>query len=112
MRRVYFGCTCFEIRQTRKKSISKTIIKQLHGLLDKKEIDFVAARRGDKMYIQAAYDISNPNTLKREAAPFMQIKDGYPQIIIARTYQPETNDEGIHIIDVAEKIKFGELITI
>lgn len=72
------------------------------GVLYKKEIDFVAVRRNDKMYIQVAYDISSSDTFKREITPLMQIKDGYPKLVIARTYQPETNYEGIRIIDAAE----------
>jgi predicted AAA+ superfamily ATPase len=72
------------------------------GVLYKKEIDFVAVRRGKKMYIQVAYDVSNPDTFKRETAPLLQIKDCYPKIILVRTYQPETNYEGIRIIDAAE----------
>ena len=35
------------------------------GVLYKKEIDFVAIRQGEKLYIQVANDISDPNTFQR-----------------------------------------------
>ena len=72
------------------------------GVLYKKEIDFVAIRQGEKIYIQVAYDISDPDTFRREISPLLDIQDGYPKMIIARIYQPEYQHEGIQIIDAAD----------
>lgn len=72
------------------------------GVLHKKEIDFVAQKQGNRVYIQVAYDISEPKTFEREVASLLAIRDAYPKIIIARTYQPEYQYEGIRIIDAAE----------
>lgn len=57
---------------------------------------------GNRVYIQVAYDISEPKTFEREVASLLAIRDAYPKIIIARTYQPEYQYEGIRIIDAAE----------
>ena len=72
------------------------------GVLYKKEIDFVAIKRSEKLYIQVAGSIDDPDTFKREVDPLLKIKDAYPKMILTRTRQEAYQYEGVQIVDVAD----------
>lgn len=72
------------------------------GVLYKKEIDFVAIKRSEKLYIQVANSIDDPDTFAREVSPLLKVADAYPKMIIARTRQEEYQYEGVRIVDAAD----------
>ncbi len=72
------------------------------GMLYQKEIDFVAIRRSEKLYIQVSENITDKRTFEREVTPLLQIKDAYPKLLLSRTRHGVTDHEGIQIIDVTD----------
>ena len=56
--------------------------KVLVGTIGTKEIDFVAEKDGEKIYLQVALSLNDDATLEREFGNLKQIKDNYPKKVI------------------------------
>jgi predicted AAA+ superfamily ATPase len=52
------------------------------GKFGTKEIDFVAEKMGEKVYVQVAYKIENEETIEREFSSLLAIEDHYPKYVI------------------------------
>ena len=65
------------------------------------EIDFVANRFGERLYLQSSLNIDDPATRERELRSLEKIKDSFPKIVVAKTGLPKSfTDTGIMIYDV------------
>ena len=47
-----------------------------------KEIDFIAEKQGNKIYVQVAYKLESEETVKREFSTLLAIKDQYPKFVV------------------------------
>jgi len=53
------------------------------GQIGQNEIDFVAKRRGEILYVQVCYLLQEPSTIDREFGNLEKIKDNYPKMVIS-----------------------------
>ena len=47
------------------------------------EIDFIARRRDETAYFQVAYLLASPETVEREFAPLLNIRDNFPKYVLS-----------------------------
>ena len=52
------------------------------GIQGNKEVDFIAEKGGEKMYVQVALSILEPDTMNREFGNLMNIPDNYPKKVV------------------------------
>lgn len=72
------------------------------GKLNDLEIDFIAEKASEKMYIQVSYKMTERATLEREYKPLLKIKDNYPKYIITMGNTWNDTIEGIKHIHIAD----------
>jgi uncharacterized protein len=65
------------------------------GKLYESEIDFVAERNGETVYIQAAYIIPDETVIAREFGNLLKIKDNWRKIVVSLDEYPLLNYKGI-----------------
>lgn len=52
------------------------------GKIDNREIDFVAERKNQKVYIQVAYKLESQSTIDREFSALITLNDHYPKYVV------------------------------
>ena len=72
------------------------------GKLGDSEIDFVATRQNEKIYVQVTQRIESAETERREYSRLLDIKDNYPKFILRTDEFAGGNYEGIKTMHVAD----------
>ena len=70
------------------------------GKNETKEIDFVAVRRSERIYVQVCRNM--PEESDREAANLLEIKDHYPKYIVTLDELAAGNINGIKVLHLAD----------
>ena len=72
------------------------------------EIDFVASRQNEKIYVQVTQEIKTEKTEKREYERLLDIHDNYPKYVLLTDDFADGNYEGIKTMHVADFLLSGE----
>lgn len=72
------------------------------GKLDNKEVDFIATKTDEKMYIQVTESMNAPETRERELSPLRKIPDNYEKIVIAMECDLPQDQDGIRIVGAVD----------
>ena len=70
------------------------------GKNEKKEIDFVAIMRDEKIYVQVCREL--PEDSDREISNLLEIKDHYPKYVVTLNDYAGGNIEGIKIMKITD----------
>lgn len=72
------------------------------------EIDFVAVRQNEKLYVQVTQQINSEKTEKREYERLLEIHDNYPKYVLTTDEFAGGNYEGIKTMHIADFLLSAE----
>ena len=82
------------------------------GVLGTNEIDFIAEKEGEKLYIQVALSLLEEKTIQREFGNLLKIKDNYPKIVVTMDSFSGNTVDGIMAMDLRSFLtSFGKYVS-
>ena len=78
------------------------------GQLASNEIDFVATKQENKIYVQVTEKIERNETEKREYERLLNIKDNYPKYVLRTDEFADGNYKGVKTMHIADFLLSGE----
>lgn len=72
------------------------------GKTKDKEIDFVATKQNEKIYVQVTQEIKSEKTQKRECEQLLEIRDNYPKYVVMADDFAGGNYEGIKTMNIVD----------
>ena len=102
--------------QDRGKLLENTIFNHLQiagydvkiGGLNSQEIDFVAEKNGERIYVQATLTINEEKTLEREFGNLLKIQDNYPKYVVTMDEFEGNSFEGVPCLSLRAFLKMLE----
>ncbi|RJQ54872.1 MAG: ATP-binding protein [Nitrospiraceae bacterium] len=75
------------------------------GQMGTKEVDFVAEKKGEKLYVQVAYLMPDKKTWDREFGNLLRISDNYPKFVVSMDRMIDGSEKGIRHMHITQFIK-------
>lgn len=72
------------------------------GMTPGGEVDFIAQRQGERIYVQVAQEIGSEKTRRREFDRLLEIRDNYPKYVLRTDEFAGGNYQGIKSMHVAD----------
>lgn len=72
------------------------------GKIDQAEVDFIASKADDKLYVQVTESMVSEDVRRRELAPLMKINDNYEKIVLSMDTGLDSSYEGIKSINLMD----------
>lgn len=72
------------------------------GKIKDKEINFVATKQNEKIYVQVTQEIKSEKTQKREYEQLLEIRDNYPKYVVMADDFAGGNYEGIKTMNIVD----------
>lgn len=67
------------------------------GKIDSYEVDFIAEKENNRLYVQVSYLLATPETREREFRPLKMIRDSYPKVVLTMDTLLQDEDGIKHI---------------
>ena len=80
------------------------------GKLYSNEIDFIATKGNDKIYIQVTYSLSDNSVIEREFGVLEKLKDNYPKIVLSLDKYYGENRNGIRWYNLIDFLLNSEIL--
>lgn len=72
------------------------------GKVDNSEVDFIASKADDKLYVQVTESMQSEDVRARELRPLQAIRDNYEKIVLTLDTGFNTSYDGIKALDLVE----------
>jgi predicted AAA+ superfamily ATPase len=75
------------------------------GVLGDKEIDFIAEKKNEKIYVQVALTLDAEKTMEREFGNLLAIDDNYPKMVVTLSVFDGASYQGVKVVDLRSFLK-------
>jgi predicted AAA+ superfamily ATPase len=101
VRETVFGNNLLDIGQVLENIVYNELLHRGYAVTVGKsgvaEVDFVADRAGERLYVQVAYMLSGPDVEKKEFTPLIDIRDGFRKVVVSMDLVDRSRDGIAHM---------------